>query len=240
MIRQIRGIATLFFFILFALGGAVLSYIVLPLVWKKEHALKIVRGIWWVLIRCFTVTRLISIDKSALKEPIQGAIILANHPSLIDVVILTALLPRTFSVAKSSLRKNPFFGMVVRRVFLHDDAQLMEEAPALLKKGYNILIFPEGTRSPDPHSMHKWHRGGTQLALRTQSPIQPLVLQFDYRMLAKGQNIFDMGTRPIKITVKPLAQIPALTETPTNYHAIAVRLTRQMASDIQAEINEKA
>ena len=238
--RWLRSCITLAFFALFGVGALILSYFVLPFVRKKEHALVVVRSVWRIILQGFIITGLIRIDRSALTQPIRGAVILANHPSLIDVVILTALLPRTFSVAKSALRKHPFLWIIVRRVFLHDDAVLIEEAPALLEKGYNILIFPEGTRSPNPTSMHKWHRGGTQLALRTQSPIQPIVLQYDYRMLAKGQSILDMGTRPVTIKVIPLPQIPALEEMPTSFHGLAVKRTRQLTEAIQAHLDTAA
>ncbi len=240
LIRGLRGLITVGFFALFGLGALVLSYAILPFVWKKTHALVVVRTVWRIIIQGFILTGLIRIDRSALTQPIRGAVILANHPSLIDVVVLTALLPRTFSVAKSALRKHPFLWIVVRRVFLHDDAVLMEEAPELLKKGYNILIFPEGTRSPNPTTMHKWHRGGTQLALRTQSPLQPIVLHYDYRMLAKGQSILDMGTRPVKIKVVPLPQIPAPETLPTSFHSLAVKLTRQMTESIQGVLDTAA
>jgi 1-acyl-sn-glycerol-3-phosphate acyltransferase len=83
--------------------------------------------------------------------------------------------------------------------------------------------------------MHKWHRGGTQLALRTQAPLQPIALHYDYRMLAKGQNILDMGTRPVTITLTTLPQIPP---TPTtHYHPLAVRLTNEMKAAIETTLS---
>jgi 1-acyl-sn-glycerol-3-phosphate acyltransferase len=233
--KALRSFFTLTFFILFGFGGVILSYLILPFVWKRTTALKIVRAIWWVILQGFILTRLIRIDQEALAKEIRGAVILANHPSLIDVIILTVLIPNTFSVAKHALRKNPFIGMIVRRAFLHDDAQLLTDASPLLAQEYNILIFPEGTRSPSPSTMHKWHRGGTQLALRTQAPLQPIALHYDYRMLAKGQNILDMGTRPVTITLTTLPQIPP---TPTtHYHPLAVRLTNEMKAAIETTLS---
>lgn len=232
--RVFRGVLSLLFFVVFGLGGMCLSYLILPFVWKRSLALKMVRGMWWIILKGFCATRLIRIDRSAFQADIRGCVILANHPSLIDVVILTVLLPRTFSVAKAALRRHPLIGVIVRRVFLHDDARLMEEAPALLAAGYNILIFPEGTRSPHPTTMHAWHRGGTQLALRTQSPIQPIALHYDYRLLAKGQSLFDMGKKCVTIRLVSLPQMAALEERPQTYHALAVQWTRQMTSDVQA------
>lgn len=171
-----------------------------------------------------------------MRGDIRGCVILANHPSLIDVVILTVMVPRTFAVAKASLRRNPWIGMIVRRVFLYDDARLMEEAPALLRRGYNILIFPEGTRSPGPREMHAWHRGGVQVALRALAPIQPMVLKFERRLLGKGQSILDMGARSVGVEVRALERIPALAEVPVVCHSLAVKYTRELTAAVQAEI----
>ncbi len=239
--KALRALITLCFFVLFGIGGVILSYFVLPFVWKRTTALRIVRAIWWVILQGFILTRLIRIDQRALSKEIRGAVILANHPSLIDVVILTVLIPNTFSVAKHALRRNPLIGVIVRRVFLHDDARLLEEAGSLLAQGYNVLIFPEGTRSPEPTVMHKWHRGGTQLALRTCAPLQPIALHYDYRMLAKGQSILDMGTQSVAITITSLPQIPAIPAAElTNYHPTAVRLTREMKTAIETTLNQAA
>jgi 1-acyl-sn-glycerol-3-phosphate acyltransferase len=89
--------------------------------------------------------------------------------------------------------------------------------------------------------MHKWHRGGTQLALRTCAPLQPVVLHYDYRMLAKGQSILDMGAQSVAITITSLPQIPAIPAAElTNYHPTAVRLTREMKTAIEATLSQVA
>lgn len=234
--KWIRSLLTLSFFILFGIGGLLLSYLILPFVRKRTKALKIVRFIWQIILKGFIYTRLIDIDTHRLDTSIQGAVILANHPSLIDVIILTALFPKTFSVAKSTLRKNPFMGLIVQRVFLPDDVSLMEEAPALLSQGYNILIFPEGTRSPSPSSMRKWHRGAIQLALRTQAPILPVVLHYQSRMLAKGQSILDMGGHTIHINVKNLPLYPPPPITHDILFHEAKTITNTLSEAIQSHI----
>lgn len=106
-----------------------------------------------------------------------------------------------------------------------------------LAAGCNILIFPEGTRSPDPKTMHPWHRGGVQLALRTRAPIQPVVLRFSDRILAKGQNICDLGKKPVTIAVKSLPQEPAPAGDLVNYHGPAVRITRKLTESLTRELN---
>ena len=83
MMKALRALITLCFFVLFGIGGVILSYLVLPFVWKRTTALRIVRAIWWVILQGFILTRLIRIDQRALSKEIRGAVILANHPSLI-------------------------------------------------------------------------------------------------------------------------------------------------------------
>lgn len=226
--RWLRSLLSLFFFLSFGIGGGVLSYLILPFVRRKEHALVVVRAIWWILLQGFRITRLLRVDASQLKRDVRGCVILANHPSLIDVVVLTVYMPKTFSVAKATLRRHPLIGLIVRRVFLFDDARLMDEAPDLLAKGYNILIFPEGTRSPSPNLMHSWHRGGVQLALRTNVSIHPICLHYSYRLLGKGQSILDMGVRPVTLTLSSFQEVSAISNGNENYHVQAVRLTKYL------------
>ena len=99
-----RSAMTLLLFAAFALGGVVLSFFVLPFVRNRRCAHRIVRRVWRALIALVQWTRLVSVDASMLKS-CKGRIIVANHPSLIDVVILTAFIPDVFSIAKNELKE---------------------------------------------------------------------------------------------------------------------------------------
>src|SRR5947207_2528739 len=75
----------------------------------------------------------------------------ANHPTLIDVVLLLARLPQADCIVKTAARRHPFMGSIVRRAgYLannHGDA-LVEACAHRIAQGRSVLLFPEGTRSP--------------------------------------------------------------------------------------------
>ena len=90
-------------------------------------------------------------------------------------------------------------------VLLPDDEALLDLAPDLLRKGYNILIFPEATRSPSPHDLRPFRRGAAQLAIRAQAPLVPITISVNRQILAKGQPPTEMGTQTVhyNITIAP-------------------------------------
>lgn len=194
--RFLRSAMTLLLFAAFALGGVVLSFLVLPFVRNRRCAHRIVRRVWRALIVLVQWTRLVSVDASGLK-PCKGRIIVANHPSLIDVVILTAFIPDVFSIAKNELKANPFFGYIVKNIMLPNDENVLDRSSEIIAAGGNILIFPEGTRTPLDGSGLKLHRGAAQLAIRLGVPVSPIRIEVTRRILGKKQSVLDMGERTV-------------------------------------------
>ena len=190
-IRGFRAIETVLLFALFGIGGAILSFLILPFVRKRETGLRVVRAAWRLLSSFFVWTGLISIGRGNL-VPGHGKVYAANHPSLIDVVLLVSMLPDTTAVAKQSLLRDPLISRIVRTVFLPNDERLFEHAHEWIERGGNVLLFPEGTRSPED-GMRPFKRGAAQLAARTGAPIVPVGICLDRRILGKGQSILDMG-----------------------------------------------
>lgn len=192
MKRIWRASLTLLLFALFGVGGLLLSLLALPFVRRRERGLACVVFLWRVIVWCWRVTGL-AIADSGNCRPVSGCVMVANHPSLIDVVFLTVLFPNTFSIAKRSLCRNPFIGRIVRQVFLPDGEAFIASAKPLLAAGYNVLIFPEGTRSPMTGGMHPFKRGAAHLALQSGAPIVPVTIRPTRQILGKGQPVWDMG-----------------------------------------------
>ncbi|MBA4263213.1 MAG: 1-acyl-sn-glycerol-3-phosphate acyltransferase, partial [Comamonadaceae bacterium] len=77
-------------------------------------------------------------------------IIAANHPSLLDVVLIVSRLPNAVCVMKASLMDNLLFGSAARiaRYVRNDGAlQIIKQSHAALREGAQIVIFPEGSRT---------------------------------------------------------------------------------------------
>ena len=79
-----------------------------------------------------------------------GLVVVANHPSMLDALILVARLPRSACIMKASLMRNPFLGAGARLArYIRNDSPrgMIRLAVDDLKRGGQLVIFPEGTRT---------------------------------------------------------------------------------------------
>ena len=196
-----RGLASLALFAAFGAGSLLLTLIVLLL---REPSLcqPVMRAFWKLTVFLFKFTGLISVDCPRDIAETRGSVIVANHPSLIDVVLLTVLVPRTLSVAKHALLGNPFVSAIVRHATLPDDERLPAAAAPYLAAGWNVLVFPEGTRSAGPGQLRKFHRGAAQLALRANAPVICTGIVLSRAILGKGQKPWDMGDERVRYSFR--------------------------------------
>lgn len=220
-----RGAVSLGLFAAFGAGALLLSPVMLVLR-DPRRCQPVVRTAWRLAAAAFSVTRLVRYDRRDLRAA-RGAVLVANHPSLIDVVLLVAFVPRTLYVAKGALRGNPFLSAIVRASALPDDATLPERAAPYLRAGWNVLIFPEGTRSPRAGGLHRLRRGAAQLALRTGSPVACVRIDVSRRLLAKGQRPWDMGSERVTYAFRS-SEIAPRPAAGTRLRAAAVALTEEM------------
>jgi 1-acyl-sn-glycerol-3-phosphate acyltransferase len=105
-----------------------------------------------------------------------GCLVLANHPTLIDAVILIALIENPNGIIKSRLFNNPsMYGLakiagLIRNV---EGPELIRKAIESISKGDNLIIFPEGTRTPRG-STKPYRKGGARLASATGALVIPI------------------------------------------------------------------
>ena len=215
-----RGAASLALFALFGLGALAISPLMLALR-RPERTIPVIRFLWRPLLLLFDLTGLIRVEARGLGG-IHSSVIVANHPSLIDVVILVALIPRTLYVAKHALRVNPFLAAVVRATSLPDDGRLPAAAAPYLERGWNVLVFPEGTRSP-ASGLHPFRRGAAWTALESRAPVVALALRFSRRILAKDSPPWLMHEKRVMISVDRLGTLaPPPDAAPSRRAAIAL------------------
>ena len=225
------------FFIAFGLGGLVIGCICFPLlaIFPQRWMRALVRASYRLFVGAARVTGLFRVaispaDRARLAKT-RGRVIVANHLTLIDIVILIATLPDSTSIAKAAARRNFFYSQIVRRVFLVNDdpARALEEAQRLLAQGVNIIVFPEGTRTPKDTPSRKIRRGAAQIALHAGVNIQPISIDCDPSVLAKGQPWHDVADRTIVWTLRALDELP-VSHPPEGHgtRAAAVALTERI------------
>lgn len=124
-------------------------------------------------------------------------VFMCNHQSALDIYTLLASLPVSFRwIAKRQLFKIPFIGWAMGRAgYISIDREnprealkAIEEAARKIRGGMNIIIFPEGTRSPDGVLL-PFKKGGFSLALRAMVPIVPVGIYGTNRLQPKGSFI---------------------------------------------------
>lgn len=225
------------FFLAFGLGGLVIGCVCFPLLafFPQRWMRALVRASYRLFVGAARVTGLFRVDLSPADRSrlarTHGRVIVANHLTLIDIVILIAMVPESTSIAKAAAKRNFFYSQIVRRVFLVNDdpAGTLDEAQRLLAQSVNIIVFPEGTRTPDDAPARKLKRGAAQIALHARVPIQPIRIDCDPPVLAKGQPWYDVADRTIVWTLRALDEIP-VESPPADHgtHAAAVALTERI------------
>jgi 1-acyl-sn-glycerol-3-phosphate acyltransferase len=198
-----RVLATGFCFFVFGLGGLLVLCLVFPLlrllVWRQPFRQALARDIVCLSFRFFcklmTMVGVISYEVRGLEKlQRQGMLVVANHPSLIDVVMLISLLRQPDCVVKASAWHNPFMvGPVALCGFIRnqDGPQLVNDCIASVSRGSNLIIFPEGTRTRIEalllQQVNPLQRGAANIAVRGRLPLTPVVITVTEPMLTKQQ-----------------------------------------------------
>jgi 1-acyl-sn-glycerol-3-phosphate acyltransferase len=205
-----RLIGTALGFSLFGVGGLILCLTVFPLVmlWsrdpyqRQDHVRRIIRESFKGYLKTLEFLGLLQIkcgDLSSLQE-MKGCLVICNHPTLIDVVVIMSQLKNVQCVVKSKLWENPFIGGVVRAAgYIRNDINpetFLKECQEHLTRGENIIIFPEGTRSIPGQPM-ELRRGFANLALAARANIQALLMDCHPVSLIKGQKWYKIPPKRI-------------------------------------------
>lgn len=126
-------------------------------------------------------------------DPSKVYIMVANHQSGVDILVLFKLHRHFKWVAKRSLFAIPFIGWVmalngyisIERGRGRSKLKMMDKAASSIRDGNSVILFPEGTRSPDGN-LQQYKTGAFRLALETQIPIIPVVIKGTHHAIKKG------------------------------------------------------
>jgi 1-acyl-sn-glycerol-3-phosphate acyltransferase len=126
-------------------------------------------------------------------DPKQVYVMVSNHQSGLDILVLFKLHRHFKWVAKKELFMIPFIGwnmalngyLSIERGRGRSKLQMMDNAVDSIRKGNSVILFPEGTRSPDGN-LQSYKTGAFRLALETHSPILPVVIKGTHKAIRKG------------------------------------------------------
>jgi 1-acyl-sn-glycerol-3-phosphate acyltransferase len=205
-----RIFATGVCFLLFGFGGLFLGVILLPLLTftlkdKKQRELKvqkIIQQSFWAFCETMRLTGCIDykIEGSEKLKADKNTLIVANHPSLIDYVLLTSQLRQCDCLVKEALWHNPFLKGVVSAagyISNSDPETLLNECESKLNDGRVLLIFPEGTRTQKGVAP-KLQRGAAQIAIKTKTDIRVVHITVTPSFLTKQAKWYQVpDTKPL-------------------------------------------
>lgn len=136
-------------------------------------------------------------------------VIIANHQSLVDIVVIYKTKMQFKWVAKESLFRVPFVGwslslcrhICIIRGKLTSIKEVYREAAGWLRSGMSVLFFPEGTRS-ETRDLKDFQNGAFKLAIREKVAILPILLEDTGDAVPKGSWLFN-ASKPSRIKVLP-------------------------------------
>lgn len=234
-----RLLATALSYSLFGLGGIIFPLVAIPILYflpgdvqrRQKRARELVRWLFTIfihLMRGLGILRWQVNEQQRLRRP--GLLVLANHPTLLDVVFLVSFIPNATCLVNSRLRGNPAMsGFIALTGYISNDAgmKMLDAATATLAAGGSLIVFPEGTRTHDPSPLH-FKRGAANIAVRCQRDITPVLIHCAPPTLSKQLKWYQIPSRPFVMSFAVLDDI-AISPSAGGTEAIRVRkLTRNL------------
>jgi len=210
--RAVRTVFVASAFAGFWMGAVLLAWLVLPVVAALSRDRR--RACQRVVARAFRLfhgymrgLRLVNVRViGRLPEDLEGrpVVFIANHTTLVDVTAIFSRVPDLCCIAKATYASNPFVGRLLSLCGFIDAGSggaTVTEATRRLEEGFRVLVFPEGSRSPEG-SLHPFHRGAFEIACRANVPLVPLVLRCNPSALRRGQRFWAHPDECAQLTIE--------------------------------------
>ena len=199
-------------FALFGLGGLVLGAVLFPAIRllspreatgrRCRRAIQLSFRLFLTFLSALQLMRFEFRGEERLVH-LRGRLVVANHPSLLDVVVLVSRLPNARCVVKRAVWRSPFLGVVVRLagyVPSLDPHDVVERTVGLLRAGETVVLFPEGTRTRKDRPAAV-QRGAALTLLRSGRPAVPVRLCVRPPALGKTDSLARLPPEAVHVTM---------------------------------------
>ena len=237
-----RVFATGLSFAVFGVGGLLMRVVLFPalnlVVRCKQRRMLAARGLIRRAFRTYVdMMRALGVLRYEVRglEKLErgGLLILANHPTLIDTVFLMAFVKNADCIVKGALWNNPFTRGPVRAAgYINNEggAALVDDCIASLRRGNNLIVFPEGTRTP-ADGVISLKRGAANIAVRGGRAMTPVLIRCEPLTLGKGEKWWRVPPRRVLIRID--VQDDLAIETFTGEGASEVMAARHLTEFLQ-------
>lgn len=231
---------------MFGVGGILLTFVVFPVLYcvpaksfdREVRAKFIIHHTFRLYIEMMRKLGVLSYEIEGLSKLKNAQLVLANHPSLIDVVFLIGLIPNANCVVKGKLVKNPFTRSPIKTagyIINENNEHVLEEANAVFIKQNALIVFPEGTRS-EPENSLALKRGAANIAVRAEADITPIIIQCRPSTLTKKDKWYQIPSQKVHFTIHvkdKIAISPYLSGIPPSVSA------RRLTTDLTNYFNKE-
>lgn len=247
--RLWRIASTGFSFVVLGFVALLLGVIVIPLMrlwpnrsqkqgFRVQSLIRILVRFYLFMLQALGTCTIRFEGKERLWEP--GLLVVANHPSLLDALLLMSQMPQVDCVVKERYFHDPFLGSAAQGagyIPSSDGPSMVDACVERLDQGRSIIIFPEGTRSP-VGELGPFNRGMAHIAIRAQKNPVPVTIHCEPPTLYRGQKWWDVPDRRFELTLRvgePL--VPRSENGETRSRGLAARdLTESMRLYFEREL----
>ncbi len=211
LLNRMRIVSILLMYPLFALGS-VLLLIAYPVVRLRGGQTALRRTAQrlakiWVAVARSTG----ALELSVTGEPLTDRVLLvANHPTLIDIVLVQSLLPDVCCILKSDLARVPVLRQLIGPmgwVSNADPEAMLDEAASRLDAGEAVIVFPEGTRTV-PGEPISFRLGAAEIANRATCRVQPIVIHYQGDYLSKDVPWYAVPKHALRYRIEVSPALP--------------------------------
>lgn len=132
----------------------------------------------------------------------KPAVIVCNHQSHLDLMCLMMMTPKIVFLTNDWVWNNPFYGNIIHRAEFYPVSNGVENSIELMKdlfrRGYSIMVFPEGTRSPDCKIL-RFHKGAFMLARELGADVLPVYIHGAGHVLPKKDFMLREGRIDVEV-----------------------------------------
>ncbi len=192
-----RLLATALGFALFGIFGVLYKIVLIPYVRRgapqnlsrHRQARRLVTQSWRWFTRYLVASGIVEARFEGFERLGRpGQLMIANHPSLLDVVFILSRVPEANCIVKADLQRNPAMNSQIRACGYVPNEESMEFVDTIheVLQQECLLVFPEGTRTGWDGEIC-FHRGVVSMGLRSARIITPLVVDMQPLNFKKGQ-----------------------------------------------------
>lgn len=213
-----RLVATGLSFLFFGIGGLLLRLVWFPLLSllpggplaHRRRVRAVISRAFWLHTQFMYRTGVLTFEvDGAERLGRPGQMVIANHPSLIDVVFLISQIRDANCIVKQGLWRNPCMrGPISTAEYISNNGspEMLEQAADVLREGQTLVVFPEGTRTT-PGKAPVFHRGAAAIALRGARTITPVFITVQPTTLTKAEPWYSIPTRRTHVRLRVGADI---------------------------------